>query len=310
MWTSSNDFVATVSSAGLVTTTGFGTASVGAAVDGLTAAIVITVSPITIQFSVLSQGLPANRAPCGAVVFRRDGTTFYSGRGCVVGSARGWNVAAVDRRTGELLEPVRNFDTWYTGAAAAVAMIDFLNRQPDGTLLLLAVADEGGMNVGRTSGCPSNPAPGSICCRPLDGELERLRRTLEGLGAREIRAYCYWNSYSLIAIKGSGAQASGSARRPTRCRVMSSSSTDPSATLHGVATPGEAIATAQALAWAGNAVPRAVLRCGRRQLHKSDEVQRNSSLAHGINDRYEQRRCDALPTTWSRQWASSRPDRV
>lgn len=205
-WRSADEQIATVSGAGIVTATGFGTVSIAATVDTLNAAITMTVSPVAIQFTVLSQGAPANRATCGGVVFQRDGTPFYSGRGCVVGSARGWNVAVIDRRTGKVVE-VRNFDTWYYGAAAASGMIDLLNRQPEGSLLLLAVGDEGGMTVGRSSGCPSNPAPGSVCCRPLEGEFERLRQTLEALGSREIRNYCYWNSLAFLTIKGTGAQS-------------------------------------------------------------------------------------------------------
>jgi hypothetical protein len=132
----------------------------------------------------------------------------------MVGGARGWNVAAIDRATGELLEPVRNFDTWYDGASGATAMIGFLNQQPAGALLLIAVGDEAGINVGRTSGCPSSAASGSICCRPLLGEFVRLRQTLESLGAREIRGLCYWNSYSLIAIKGQGSQSEQLSKGP------------------------------------------------------------------------------------------------
>jgi len=159
-------------------------------------------SPATIEFTVVSRGLPADPPRCGGVEFRKNGVTFHSGRGCIVGGARGWNVAAIDPGTGELREAVRNFDTWYEGAAAATAMIEFLARQRHGDLLLIAVGDEAGMTVGRSSGCSYNPPPGSTCCRPLGGEFERLTRTLEELGARDIRSLCYWNSYSLIAIRG------------------------------------------------------------------------------------------------------------
>jgi hypothetical protein len=166
-----------------------------------------TRSAVAIEFAALSRGLPADPSRCGGAEFRRNAETFYSGRGCAIGGARGWNVAALDPRTGALLESVWNFDTWYDGASAAAAMVEFLNRQPVGTLLLIAVGDEAGMTVGRTSGCPYNPAPGSTCCRPLGGEFERLRATLEGLGAREAGRLCYWNSYAVIITKGAGAHS-------------------------------------------------------------------------------------------------------
>lgn len=162
-----------------------------------------TVVP-AVEFTALSQGLPADPPRCGGVTFKRNGAAFHSGHGCAVGSARGWNVAAIDRRTGLLVGTVRNFDTWYSGASAATAMIEFVNSRPDGTLLLIAVGDEAGVTVGRSSGCSYNPAPGSACCRWLVGEFERLRGALEALGARQIGGLCYWNSYSLIAIKGAG----------------------------------------------------------------------------------------------------------
>jgi hypothetical protein len=204
-WTSSDASVATVDPAGVVTTHAFGSTRIDATLAGVTGALDVSVVPVTIEFTATSQGRPAFPPSCGGAVLRRDGTTFYSDHGCAVGSARGWNVAAIDLASGDLLEPVRNFDLWYAGAPAATALIDYLVRQRPGTLLAIAVGDEAGITVGRSSGCPSNPRPGSVCCRPLGGEFERLRETLEGLGAREIRSYCYWNSYSLMTVVGAGA---------------------------------------------------------------------------------------------------------
>jgi hypothetical protein len=157
-----------------------------------------------VDFTVLSQGLPANPQRCGGVTFTRNGAAFHSGHGCAVGSARGWNVAAIDPRTGLLIGSVQNFDTWYYGARAATAMIEFVHSRPDGTLLLIAVGDEAGVTVGRSSGCSYNPMPGSTCCQWLGGEFARLRGALDALGARQMGGLCYWNSYSLIAIKGVG----------------------------------------------------------------------------------------------------------
>jgi hypothetical protein len=206
-WASSDERVATVSRTGVATTVGFGTANVSADFQNVSGTLSIAVVPDTIEFTATSRGLPASPATCGGATFQKDGSTFYSQTGCRINGGRGFNVAAIDSRTGALLEPVRNFDTWYAGAAAASAMVEFLNRQPDGTLILIAVGDEGGLTVGATAGCPRDPAPGTVCCRPLGGEIERLRQTLEALGARDVRRYCYWNSYSLIVVKGAGVKS-------------------------------------------------------------------------------------------------------
>lgn len=161
----------------------------------------------TTSFTVVSRGWPASPATCGAAVFKQDDRAFYDRKGCTVGGSRGWNVAAIDPKTGDLREPAQNFDTWYAGETAARAFIRFLDRQPAGTLLLIAVGDDAGMTDGRTAGCPLNPAAGTTCCRPLDGAFEQLRLALERLGAVQLRGYCYWNSYALITVKGEGAKA-------------------------------------------------------------------------------------------------------
>ena len=198
IWASSNSSVATVTGTGLVTSAGFGGADIAASVGQLEARTSITVVPVTIEFAALSQGA------CGSATFQKNGDAFYSKPGCTLGGGRGFNVAAINSLTGELLEPVQNFDTWLEGSTAARAMISMLQRQPQGTVLLIAVGDEAGLTEGRTAGCPRDPQAGTTCCRPLGGDIEGLRVALEGLGAARIRRYCYWNSYALIAIKGIG----------------------------------------------------------------------------------------------------------
>jgi hypothetical protein len=72
------------------------------------------------------------------------------------------------------------------------AFVDFIERQPTGSIIMVAVADEAGLNVAQS--CRSNGYAWTV----------RAYAALEALGARRIRNYCWRNSYSLIAVKGEG----------------------------------------------------------------------------------------------------------
>ena len=175
-------------------------------------------TPANTTFTAVSEGgsVPGNKT-CGVAEFRRDGKVFHSAPGCRHNS-RGFSVAAINTKTAELLEPVRVFDTYWgtrTGEAAQTmqAMITFLDRLPDGTLVLVAVSDEAGLTYGGdgsvvgVSACLGDTPPGTICCRPLPYSWVRDgKRALESLGATQIQDYCYQNSWSFIAVKGVGSK--------------------------------------------------------------------------------------------------------
>ena len=121
----------------------------------------------------------------GRIVYRKDGGG---------GGGRGFNVLAVHPSTGQPLGPGQNFDTYASRSdgAAHAALINYLDGLPAGTLVLLAVGDEAGLN-------------GFETCASLSFIwTENLYRALEALGSRSIRNYCYWDSWAMAAFKGEG----------------------------------------------------------------------------------------------------------
>ena len=128
--------------------------------------------------------------------FLKDNATFYrkSGGG---GGGRGFNVAVIDPCTRDLLQPVRNFDTWGSRDSGVdrKALIDFLNSLPNGVIILIAVGDEAGLNnFPEIDGCSHLERPWMTECF----------QTLEALGSQQIRNYCYRGSWAMISIKGQG----------------------------------------------------------------------------------------------------------
>src|SRR5437764_8537667 len=85
--------------------------------------------------------------------FYRCGRSFYDKNGGG-GGGRGFNAVVLDPRTGAQLQAPQNFDTWGTrqacaqngSGAALTALVDYLNAAPAGSLILLSVADEAGLN--------------------------------------------------------------------------------------------------------------------------------------------------------------------
>jgi hypothetical protein len=127
--------------------------------------------------------------------FHRDGVTLYARRGGA-GGGRGFNAVALDATSGIVIDGPRNFETWGTQrvGTAMNAFVDFLERQPNGAIVMIAIGDEGGLNVAQS--CSPNGYPWT----------QRAYAALEALGARLIRNYCWRHSYSLIAVKGEGAK--------------------------------------------------------------------------------------------------------
>jgi hypothetical protein len=146
-------------------------------------------------FKVVSVGLntkcPGGSSPCNFAEFFRDGDSFYIG-------GRGFNVASINPSNGKLFEPPKSFDTWMTSdtGEAMRGMIDYINRQPNGAVILIAVGDDAGLY--------------SLCCQPYgQGTTQALEgvRLLESMGARQIRQYSFRDGWSFITIKGVGSQA-------------------------------------------------------------------------------------------------------
>jgi len=77
--------------------------------------------------------------------FDWDGRPVHSTTGA--GSGRGINVMVVDPVTG-VFSAVRAFDTW-GDAAASANLVEYLSALPGGTLVLLAVADDGTLKLTR-----------------------------------------------------------------------------------------------------------------------------------------------------------------
>jgi hypothetical protein len=149
-------------------------------------------------YRAVSRGASAEeyRFQYGVAWFFEDGASFYRATGAA-GGGRGFNVAAIDPCTGELIEPVQHFDTYTTRltGAALCEMTSFLDGLPDGTLILMAVADEAGLNA----------FPPNGCTHLTNACIEPFFETLEALGSQQIRNYCYWNSWAMATVKGEGA---------------------------------------------------------------------------------------------------------
>jgi hypothetical protein len=135
--------------------------------------------------------------------FWEDGAVMYEGVGGTMDGGRGFNIAAIDLVTGSLRDPIQRFDTWHSRAtgtgAAMTAMNAYLDSVPNGTLLLIAIADEAGLND--WSACTFLTQPW------VSGAVSRLR----ALGSTQIGSYCYGDRWAMIAIKGQGV-ALGEAR--------------------------------------------------------------------------------------------------
>jgi hypothetical protein len=147
------------------------------------------------SFSAVSRGARAALVPgsIGSAEFSRGGLKFYARAGGG-GGGRGFNVAVLDPNTGNLLQPVQNFGTWGSPGIAHTAMINFLDSLPNGTLLLIAVADEAGLNY----------FPPNDCQFQSVSYVTNLMQKLESLGSTQISNYCYWSSWAMITYKGEG----------------------------------------------------------------------------------------------------------
>jgi hypothetical protein len=135
--------------------------------------------------SAWSEGatVDGNTAPYGEATFAENGLVF-SRRTGGGGGGRGVNIAAFAPGTAELIRPVTNFDT-YGVDGAWDAMIAFIDDLPNGSLMLIAIADEAAISVDYP------PA--------LRGVI-----ALEAQGSQLIRSYLFRNSWAMACYKGQG----------------------------------------------------------------------------------------------------------
>jgi Interleukin-like EMT inducer/Glycosyl hydrolases family 2, TIM barrel domain len=121
---------------------------------------------------------------------RKDGLIFFRRTGGG-GGGRGFNVATIDPQTGVVLQTL-NFDTWGTRSSGTAmnAMVAHLQALPSGAVVLIATADEAGINYDVS------------CTRFPYAWVEAGLDELESWGATRIRDYCYWGSWAMVAVKG------------------------------------------------------------------------------------------------------------
>ena len=163
--------------------------------------------PQQVTFQASSSGALAPNQPyfCtvggaffGFAEFDKGQTLLFRalGDGC---GGRGFSVAAIDPATGDLItypSSLQTFDTWISRDTGVdmTNMINFVNSLPDGTILLLSIADEAGLNQ----------FPPSSCSFLAYSWVQQGLQLLQSLGSQQIQNYCYNGSWAMIAVKGEG----------------------------------------------------------------------------------------------------------
>jgi hypothetical protein len=144
-----------------------------------------------VLFRALSRGGSAGAYGVSVARFTRGGKIDYEKTGGA-GGGRGFNVLAIDATTGNAIQPAQNFDTWATRDTgnAMNNLITFLDGLPNGSLILLSVADEAGL------------ALDDSCTKRASAWTESGLQKLESLGARQIRSYCFRDSWAMATVKG------------------------------------------------------------------------------------------------------------
>ena len=142
----------------------------------------------TVTFEARSAGGLLSRY--GHAQFLRDNISFFN-RGGGGDGGRGFNIAAFTPGSLKLVD-ARNFDTYITrGSGDAMnSLIAFISGLPDGTILLVAVGDEAGLN------------PDNSCAHLTGPWVETGIRFFEDLGSTSLRSYCFRDSWAMTAVKG------------------------------------------------------------------------------------------------------------
>lgn len=139
----------------------------------------------------------------------RDARSFYYAEGATAGG-RGITLATVEPVRGEITS-IRTYDTpaTRTDGVEMTALVQRLKSLPNGTIVMLAVGEDAGLNVERS------------CARRTEPWVEEGVKALEALGSRKIRGYCYQDSWSMVAVVGEGtARAESFARWEEASAVM------------------------------------------------------------------------------------------
>jgi hypothetical protein len=125
--------------------------------------------------AISSQGGPAEFLIGTNVVYSRAGGDL---------GARGFNVAVLDGQTGIRMKDYRHFDTWYDPTKFAV-MTNYLGGLPNGSTVLFAICDDGGLTVW--------PAQAAAAISMLTS-----------WGSTMITNVGFRQTWAMIAIKGQG----------------------------------------------------------------------------------------------------------
>jgi hypothetical protein len=134
--------------------------------------------------------------------FQLDDKTVFQRQGGW-GGGRGINVGVLDPHTGIRMQESRNFDTWFMEGGWGGRHIHFpelvayLNGLPNGTILALAIGDDGGFIAGPGGGPWQDPF------------VEHGYEALEALGSQQIRQVQYNGGWVMIVVKGQGVLAEG-----------------------------------------------------------------------------------------------------
>lgn len=156
--------------------------------------------------------------------FWENGALLYQGEGATAsdGGGRGFNIATINPATGRLRDPIQRFDTWATrnSGTAMNAMVSYLDGLPNGTIVLIAVGDEAGLNQFPPSQCSFLPYAWVVAA------MNRFAT----LGSTQIQNYCYGDQWAMISIKGNGALSeshSAGADASTQIRIHDPWTDDP-----------------------------------------------------------------------------------
>jgi hypothetical protein len=156
-----------------------------------------SVAPASVIFRAASAGYSVPETVNGFVRFYKGGALFYNGAGNVdLERNRSFNIVTVDTATGDVVGPVRNFDTWLTAGTGTEMrkMMLYLDSIPNGKLIMIAVRDEAGLTY----------APPSECTKLAFPWVDSAITMLESMGSTMIRNYCFRNSWAMITVKGTG----------------------------------------------------------------------------------------------------------